>query len=55
VSKTDATDTSWIKGVPRTPSREQAPWLTADDAKGWTRIGHGRGKGKPPRISVQVD
>lgn len=56
MSTTDAADTgSWAQRVPRAAKREQTPWLKPEDAAGWTRIGRGKGHGKLPLISVQVD
>lgn len=38
------------------PKPEQRPWLTADDAEGWTRVARGNGvPGPPPLIRVVVD
>ncbi len=54
MSTTEATET-WADRVPRTPKREQQPWGRPEDAKGWTRIYRGRGRGKPPLMSVRVD
>ena len=51
------TDTSGTRPdhLPRPPQPEQRPWDSVEDTKGWTRIYRGRGKGKMPLISVQVD
>jgi hypothetical protein len=55
MSGTETTGT-WTDRVPRAaPRPEQQPWLTEDDAKGWTRIHRGPATGKMPLIGVELD
>lgn len=48
---------TWVDRVPRTPKREQRPWLKPEDAEGWTRIHRAEGRPRPPvgaRLAVAL-
>lgn len=53
MSATDAANTT--RSLPRVrPKTEPQPLRTPEDAEGWRVVTRGRGKGKMPRIGVEV-
>jgi hypothetical protein len=45
-----------VPAIPRVPTMpEPQPWLTDEDAKGWTVVARGRGKGRKSLIGVETD
>jgi hypothetical protein len=52
---TTETTTNAGPAIPRVQAQpEPQPWLTDEDAKGWTLVARGRGKGKKSLIGVEI-